>query len=68
MTEYIYPNKPTSPNLSGILEAIAASEMTDKNVAGLRWDKEDETLKVFWTDSLDASDKTILDGIVAANS
>jgi len=77
MVTYEYPNKSTAPNwatfeddvlVSGIYKGIIDSEMTDKNTAGFRWDKDTEILYLFWQDTLSPGDKTILDGIVADNT
>jgi len=67
MAQYDYNGVATAPNLDGITDDVAASAMTDKNLEYCRWDQADEHLGVFWTGSLSGGDKTILDGIVAAN-
>ena len=66
--EYEYTNKATAPSLSTIHDDVATSEMTDKNIVYCRWDEDTEILKVVWTDTLSAGDKTILDGIVTSAS
>lgn len=65
---YEYTGKITMPNLDQIHLDVAASEMTDKAIEWCRWDEVTEILKVVFTNELIAGDKTILDGIVVANS
>ena len=68
MTEYTYTDKATSPDTSGIHADVAASAMSDKSLEYCNWAEEDATLRVFFANSIDAGDKTILDGIVSDNS
>jgi len=65
---YEYTNKATAPGLDQIHLDVAASEMTDKTIEWCRWDELTEILKVVFTNTLSAPDKTILYGIVVANS
>lgn len=65
---YEYSNKVTMPDLDQIHLDVATSEMTDKTIEWCRWDELTEILKIVFTNTLSAPDKTILDGIVADNS
>jgi len=65
---YEYTNKTTMPNLDQIHLDVAASEMTDKTIEWCRWDELTDILKVVFTNTLIAGDKTILDAIVVDNS
>lgn len=62
--EYTYENKVTSPNLDQIHQEIANSAMSDKSIEWCRWDEASKNLKIVFTNSLSAGDKTILDDIV----
>jgi len=65
---YFYENKINSPNLDGIHSDVASSAMTDKAIEWCRWDKATENLKVVFTNSLSAEDKTLLDTVISNNS
>jgi len=65
---YEYTDKTSMPNLDQIHLDVASSEMTDKTIEWCRWDELTSLLKVVFTNELIAGDKTILDGIVVANS
>jgi len=65
---YEYTDKTSMPNLDQIHLDVAASEMTDKTIEWCRWDEATEILKTVFTNELIVGDKTILDGIVVANS
>lgn len=66
--EYQYTEKTTSPNLTGIHSGVAASTMVDKTLDYCSWNDDDCILHVFFTNALDAGDKTELDTIVSSNS
>lgn len=68
MVEYEYSNKAIDPDLPQIHIDVEASEMTNKDIDYCIWNEDDEILRVYWTGSLDANDKTELDTIVANNS
>lgn len=63
--KYEYHDITSDPGLERIHTEVAASEMTDKNIEGCRWDETPALLQVWWTEELSALDKTMLDGIVA---
>lgn len=65
---YEYTGKVTMPNLDQIHLDVAASEMTDKTIEWCRWDEATGILKIVFTNTLSAPDKTILDNIVVDNS
>ena len=64
---YTYEDKDTQPDLVGIAEGVAASEMTDKEIEGCRWDEDPKTLEVYFVNELSVDDKAILDTIVSSN-
>ena len=47
---------------------VAASAMTDKTIEWCRWDEDNTTLQVEFTNVLSGADKTKLDTIVTNNS
>jgi len=65
MAEYDY-TKTVEPDIEQLWVDIEASAMTNKSQEGATWDEDSELLKCLFTNDLDAADKTILDGIVAA--
>ena len=65
---YEYTDKTNMPNLDQIHLDVASSAMTDKTIEWCRWDELTDILKVVFTTTLIAGDKTILDGIVVDNS
>ena len=76
-TEYVYESITEEPNLgtweSGILTGgihydVENSAMTDKTIEGCCWSETNARLTIVFTNELSAGYKTILDGIVGANS
>jgi len=65
MAEYDY-TKAVEPDIEQLWADIDGSAMTDKAQEGATWEEEAELLHCRFTNDLDAADKTILDGIVAA--
>ena len=55
------------PDSSGVHQAILSSGMSDKTVSGVFWDQASFILRVDFTGSPTAGDKTELDGIVTSN-
>jgi len=65
---YEYTDKVNMPDLDQIHLDVASSVMTDKTIEWCRWDELTNILKVVFTNTLIAGDKTILDAIVVDNS
>ena len=65
MAEYDY-SKTVQPDLDTLWADIEGSAMTNKSQQGATWEEALELLHVYFETDLDAGDKTILDGIVAA--
>lgn len=59
-------SKTQLPRLSQIHADVIASAMTDKSMEWCNWEEDEQKLKVNFTNTLIAEDKTILDGIVTA--
>ena len=68
MAQYIYTNKPNTPNLDGIHIETLASAMTDKSIEWCKWHEKTQTLEVNFTNSLSVEDKDVLDSIVTNNT
>jgi hypothetical protein len=67
METYEYINVVNIPDLLGIHEDVASSEMTNKDIEFCRWDEDIATVKVIFAEALSPEDLAILDGIVASN-
>lgn len=68
MASYSYPwTDPSSPELGEIKREVNNSAMTNKSFEYASWDEGGDIVTYFTTD-LDAGDKTIFDGIMAALS
>jgi len=65
---YEYTDITIAPDLDQIHLDVIASEMTDKTIEWCRWDELTDILKITFTNTLIAGDKTILDAIVVDNS
>ena len=67
---YKYQNKVTFPNLDQIHIDItqSGSGMIDQSIEWCRWDEDISELCIYFTNTLDAEDKTELDTIVTNNS
>lgn len=65
--EYLYTGIVIAPNLIKLEGEIDSSAMTDKSIEWCRWDESSSELKLLFTNSLIAADKTILDGLVAVH-
>ena len=76
LVEYVYNNKSTCPDMkthdsgdnliSGIHYDVANSSMTDKSLVWCRWDEDNETITLYFTNTLSQSDKDILDTIMGS--
>lgn len=62
---YYYTKEDQSPDLWAVHEAVALSEMTNKDIAYCRYDEDTKLLKVIFTSSLSIEDETILDRIIS---
>ena len=62
---YSYENLGGIPLMDYIHETVETSEMTNKSLASCDFYEGNMKLRTHWETALDASDKTLLDGIVA---
>jgi len=65
MAVYDY-TKMVQPYLDDLWSDIDGSAMTNKSQQGATWEEALELLHVYFETDLDAGNKTILDGIIAA--
>lgn len=65
MTQYFYEDLTQEPCLDKIVDDVAASDMTDKNLGDIFSNANSSiNLIINWNTDLSAEDKTILDGVV----
>jgi len=65
---YNYANITNEPNLTQIHLDVGSSSMTDKTIEWCSWEQDTSDLKICFTNTLDAADKTELDTIISNNS
>jgi len=66
MVDYIYSSLPTvNPDLKAFVESVKNSDMSDKGIQTLHYEKENTQLKVVFGTDLSTGDKTKLDNLVS---